>query len=156
MRIESTVLGAGIMLVSFKILKELKLNIKWSILSSALLFLFIKDNFYIDYNYTILFIILVLIYAELKYKRYNLLIGLLAGLTILLKQSTGIIISAITVIYLLVEKRDKQTIKAILYRVCGVLIPCIILLIYLLATSSMSSFIDYCILGIGTFKNSLS
>ena len=102
----------------------------------------------------------MLIYAELKYKkystRYNLLIGLLAGLTILLKQSTGIIISAITVIYLLVEKRDKQTIKAILYRVCGVLIPCIILLIYLLATSSMSSFIDYCILGIGTFKNSIS
>ena len=70
MRIASTVLGAGIMLVSFKILKELKLNIKWSILSSALLFLFIKDNFYIDYNYTILFIILVLIYAELKYKKY--------------------------------------------------------------------------------------
>ena len=160
MRIASTVLGAGIMLVSFKIFKELKLNIKWSILSSALLFLFIKDNFYIDYNYAILFIILVLIYVELKYKnystRYNLLIGLLAGLTILLKQSTGIIISVITVLYLLAEKRDKQTLKAVAYRVCGVLIPCIILLIYLLATNSMSSFIDYCVLGIGTFKNSIS
>ena len=160
MRVASTVLGAGIMLVSFKIFKELKLNIKWSILSSALLFLFIKDNFYIDYNYAILFIILVLIYVELKYKnystRYNLLIGLLAGLTILLKQSTGIIISVITVLYLLAEKRDKQTLKAVAYRVCGVLIPCIILLIYLLATNSMSSFIDYCVLGIGTFKNSIS
>lgn len=160
MRIASTVLGAGIMLVSFKIFKELKLNIKWSILSSALLFLFIKDNFYIDYNYAILFITLVLIYAELKYKnygaRYNLLIGLLAGATILLKQSTGIIISVITVIYLLAEKRDKQTLKAVTYRVCGVLIPCIILLIYLLATNSVSSFIDYCVLGIGTFKNSIS
>lgn len=160
MRIASTVLGAGIMLISFKILKELKLNTKWSILSSALLFLFIKDNFYIDYNYAILFIILVLIYIELKYKnystRYNLLIGLLAGITILLKQSTGIIISVITVLYLLLEKRDKQTIKAIVYRVCGVLIPCLILLIYLLATNSMSSFIDYCVLGIGTFKNSIS
>lgn len=160
MRVASTVLGAGIMLVSFKIFKELKLNIKWSILSSALLFLFIKDNFYIDYNYAILFITLVLIYAELKYKncgaRYNLLIGLLAGATILLKQSTGIIISVITVIYLLAEKRDNQTLKAVTYRVCGVLIPCIILLIYLLATNSMSSFIDYCVLGIGTFKNSIS
>lgn len=160
MRIASTVLGAGIMLVSFKIFKELKLNIKWPILSSALLFLFIKDNFYIDYNYAILFITLVLIYAELKYKnygaRYNLLIGLLAGATILLKQSTGIIISVITVIYLLAEKRDKQTLKAVTYRVCGVLIPCIILLIYLLATNSVSSFIDYCVLGIGTFKNSIS
>ena len=160
MRVASTVLGAGIMLVSFKIFKELKLNIKWSILSSALLFLFLKDNFYIDYNYAILFITLVLIYAELKYKncgaRYNLLIGLLAGATILLKQSTGIIISVITVIYLLAEKRDNQTLKAVTYRVCGVLIPCIILLIYLLATNSMSSFIDYCVLGIGTFKNSIS
>lgn len=160
MRIASTVLGAGIMLISFKILKELKLNTKWSILSSALLFLFIKDDFYIDYNYAILFITLLLIYIELKYKnysiRYNFLIGLLAGITILLKQSTGIIISVITVIYLLAEKRDNQTLKAVTYRVCGVLIPCIILLIYLLATNSMSSFIDYCVLGIGTFKNSIS
>ena len=160
MRVASTVLGAGIMLVSFKIFKELKLNIKWSILSSALLFLFIKDNFYIDYNYAILFITLVLIYAELKYKnygaRYNLLIGLLAGITILLKQSTGIIISGITILYLLLEKRDKETGKAILYRTLGVLIPCITLFIYLLVTNSISSFIDYCILGIGTFENSIS
>lgn len=160
MRIASTVLGAGIMLISFKILKELKLNTKWSILSSALLFLFIKDDFYIDYNYAILFITLLLIYIELKYKnysiRYNFLIGLLAGITILLKQSTGMVISGVTILYLLLEKRDKQTIKAIVYRVCGVLIPCLILLIYLLATNSMSSFIDYCILGIGTFENSIS
>ena len=85
-----------------------------------------------------------------------MLIGLLAGATILLKQSTGIIISVITVIYLLAEKRDNQTLKAVTYRVCGVLIPCIILLIYLLATNSVSSFIDYCVLGIGTFKNSIS
>ena len=160
MRMASTVLGTGIIFVSFKILKELKLNIKWSVLSSALLFLFLKDNFYIDYNYAILFIILVLIYIELKYKnystRYNLLIGLLAGITILLKQSTGIIISAITVLYLIIEKRDKEVLKAVGYRILGVLIPCIILLIYLLATNSMSSFIDYCVLGIGTFKNSIS
>lgn len=160
MRMASTVLGTGIIFVSFKILKELKLNIKWSVLSSALLFLFIKDNFYIDYNYAILFIILVLIYIELKYKnystRYNLLIGLLAGITILLKQSTGIIISAITVLYLIIEKRDKEVLKAVGYRILGVLIPCIIIIIYLFLTNSMSSFIDYCILGIGTFKNSIS
>lgn len=160
MRIASTVLGAGIMLVSFKILKDLKLNTKWSILSSVLLFLFIKDKFYIDYNYAILLITLLLIYIELKYKnygtRYNLLIGLLAGVTILLKQSTGIIISAITVLYLLLEKRDKETLKAVAYRILGVLIPCVIFVIYLFLTNSVSSFIDYCILGIGTFKNSIS
>lgn len=160
MRIASTVLGAGIIFVSFKILKVLKLNTKWSILSSAFLFLLIKNNFYIDYNYAILFILLVLIYVELKYKnygaRYNFLIGLLAGVTILLKQSTGIIISVISVLYLLVEKRDKETLKAVVYRILGVLIPCVIFVIYLFLTNSISSFIDYCILGIGTFKNSMS
>ena len=160
MRVVSTILGAGIILVAFKILKELKLNTKWSILSSALLFLFIIRDFYIDYNYAILFITLLLIYLELKDRnygiKYNLLVGLLAGITILLKQSTGIIISGITILYLLLEKRDKETAKVILYRVLGVLIPCIILLIYLLVTNSISSFIDYCILGIGTFENSIS
>ena len=160
MRIASLVLGAGILFIAFKILRELKINTKWSIFSSALLFLFIKDSFYIDYNYAILFVTLLLIYIELKYKnysvKYNVLIGLLAGITILLKQSTGIIISAITVLYLLLEKRDKETLKAILYRVTGVLIPCIIFVIYLFLTNSMLSFIDYCILGIGTFQNTIS
>ena len=160
MRIASLVLGAGILFIAFKILRELKINTKWSIFSSALLFLFIKDSFYIDYNYAILFVTLLLIYIELKYKnysvKYNVLIGLLAGITILLKQSTGIIISAITVLYLLLEKRDKETLKAILYRITGVLIPCIIFVIYLFLTNSMSSFIDYCILGIGTFQNKIS
>ena len=160
MRIASLVLGAGILFIAFKILRELKINTKWSIFSSALLFLFIKDSFYIDYNYAILFVTLLLIYIELKYKnysvKYNVLIGLLAGITILLKQSTGIIISAITVLYLLLEKRDKETVKAILYRIIGVLIPCIIFILYLFITNSMSSFIDYCILGIGTFQNKIS
>ena len=160
MRIASLVLGAGILFIAFKILRELKINTKWSIFSSALLFLFIKDSFYIDYNYAILFVTLLLIYIELKYKnysvKYNVLIGLLAGITILLKQSTGIIISAITVLYLLLEKRDKETVKAILYRIIGVLIPCIVFILYLFITNSMSSFIDYCILGIGTFQNKIS
>ena len=160
MRIVSTFLGAGIIFVAYKILKELKLNTKWSVFSLALLFLFIKDSFYIDYNYAILFVTLLLIYFELKYRnfgaRYNILIGLLAGITILFKQSTGIIISAITVLYLLLEKRDKETAKAVLYRVVGVLIPCVIFVIYLLLTNSMSSFIDYCVLGIGTFQNKIS
>ena len=160
MRIASLVLGAGILFIAFKILRELKINTKWSIFSSALLFLFIKDSFYIDYNYAILFVTLLLIYIELKYKnysvKYNVLIGLLAGTTILLKQSTGIIISVITVLYLLLEKRDKETLKAILYRVIGVLIPCVIFVVYLFLTNSMSSFIDYCILGIRTFQNKIS
>ena len=71
MRIVSAVLGAGIIFISYKILKELKLNTKWSILTLILLFLFISDSFYLDYNYVILFITLLIIFLETKYKNYS-------------------------------------------------------------------------------------
>lgn len=160
MRIASAVLGASLILVSYKILKELKLNTKWSILAVVLLFLFIIDNFYLDYNYVILFITLLIIFLEIKYKnygaKYNLLIGLLAGSTILFKQSTGVIICAITALYLVLEDRNKEVLKAIINRAIGIIVPGIIFTIYLTCTNSLMDFIDYCILGIGTFTNSIS
>lgn len=160
MRIASAVLGASLILVSYKILKELKLNTKWSILAVVLLFLFIIDNFYLDYNYVILFITLLIIFLEIKYKnygaKYNLLIGLLAGSTILFKQSTGVIICAITALYLVLEDRNKEVLKAIIYRIFGIIIPGIFFIIYLLFTNSLIDFIDYCILGISTFNNNIS
>lgn len=160
MRIVSVFFGAGIIFITYKILKELNLNIKWSILSATLVFLFIKDNFYIDYNYAILFITLLLIYIELKYKsyniKYNILIGFLAGITILFKQSTGGCITFITVFYIILQRRNRTTLKAIMARFLGAIIPCILFIIYLIATNSVFSFIDYCILGIGTFENSVS
>ena len=160
MRIASAVLGASLILVSYKILKELKLNTKWSILAVVLLFLFIIDNFYLDYNYIILFITLLLIFLEIKYKnygaKYNLLIGLLAGSTILFKQSTGIIIGVVTALYLVLKERNKEVLKAIIYRIFGIIIPGIFFIIYLLFTNSLIDFIDYCILGISTFNNNIS
>lgn len=160
MRIASAVLGASLILVSYKILKELKLNTKWSILAVVLLFFFIIDNFYLDYNYVILFITLLIIFLEIKYKnygaKYNLLIGLLAGSTILFKQSTGVIICAITALYLALEDRNKEVLKAIMYRIIGIIIPGIIFTIYLICTNSLMDFIDYCVFGIGTFTNNVS
>ena len=160
MRIVSAVLGAGIIFISYKILKELKLNTKWSILTLILLFLFISDSFYLDYNYVILFITLLIIFLETKYKnyskKYNFLIGILAGSTILFKQSTGVIICAITALYLALEDRNKEVLKAIIYRVIGIIVPGIIFTIYLICTNSLMDFIDYCVLGIGTFTNNVS
>lgn len=160
MRIVSAVLGAGIFFISYKILKELKLNTKWSILTLILLFLFISDSFYLDYNYVILFITLLIIFLEIKYKnygkKYNLLIGILAGSTILFKQSTGVIICALTALYLVLEDRNKEVLKTIIYRITGIIIPGIMFTIYLLCTNSLIDFIDYCVLGIATFTNSIS
>lgn len=159
-RIISAVLGVSIIYLTFKILEKLNINKKWSIFSSLLIFLYIKDNFYIDYNYVILLITLILIYLELNIHKsqikYNILIGVLAGTTILLKQSIGIIISALTCFYILINHANKNTLKLVGFRILGVLIPVLILIIYLVVTNSLWSFWDYCVLGIKTFSNNIS
>ena len=158
-RIFGAIMGVAIIYLSYKILKKLKLNTVCSILSSLFLFLFLSNNYYIDYNYLCLFITLIIIFLELDSKKtikYNILIGFIAGISILLKQSTGIVISGVTVLYILINNWHKDTFKLVLYRIIGVLIPIIVLLLYLIITNSLVSFFDYCILGINTFSNKIS
>ena len=159
-RIISAILGVAIIYMAYIILKKLGLNTKWSIFSSLMVFFFIKDNFNIDYNYVILLITLILIYLELRNRntsvKYNIIIGILAGTTILFKQSIGIVISVFTCLYILINNRDKETLKKVGYRIIGALIPVLILIIYLLASNSLGNFGDYCILGIKTFSNDVS
>lgn len=159
-RIISAILGVAIIYMAYIILKKLGLNTKWSIFSSLMVFFFIKDNFNIDYNYVILLITLILIYLELRNRntsvKYNIIIGILAGTTILFKQSIGIVISVFTCLYILINNRDKETLKKVGYRIIGALIPVLILIIYLLASNSLGNFWDYCVLGIKTFSNDVS
>lgn len=158
-RVIAALLGSAIIFLSFKILKKLNVNNILSLISSVFLFLYIKNGYYLDYNYMNLFITLIIIYLELNSKKtikYNILVGFLASLTILFKQSTGLFICVITCSYILINNLNKDTFKLFLYRVIGAIIPIIILFIYLMFTNSLASFIDYAILGIKTFTNSIS
>ena len=154
-RVVAGVLGTAIIFMSYKILQRLGLNKKWSVLSSVLIIFFIKDNFNIDYNYAILLVTLILIYLELgdykKSPKYNILIGVLAGITILFKQSVGAVIAVVTGFYILINNVSKENLKNAGYRIIGVIIPVAILIIYLLISNSFASFLDYCVLGIKTF-----
>ena len=51
---------------------------------------------------------------------------------------------------------NKEVLKAIMYRIIGIIIPGIIFTIYLICTNSLMDFIDYCVFGIGTFTNNVS
>ena len=159
-RVVAGILGTAIIFMSYKILQRLGLNKKWSVLSSVLMIFFIKDNFNIDYNYAILLVTLILIYLELgdykKSPKYNILIGVLAGLTILFKQSVGAVIAVVTGFYILINNVSKENLKNAGYRIIGVIIPVAILIIYLLISNSFASFWDYCVLGIKTFANNIS
>lgn len=100
----------------------------------------------------------------LKNKKYNgwkkdLLVGILAGICIMLKQSTGTIV-AITLlgynIFLISSKKELiEYIKKSIVKIIGILIPIAIIFIYLAINGAITDFWDYCIAGIKTFTNKI-
>ena len=113
---------------------------------------------YYEYNYLAVSFLLLIIIVELKNKegvKKELLIGLLAALSILSKQSIGLFVTLFTIAKpLLFDKKDKY--KKILYRIIGLIIPLLIFLVYLLITNTFDDFISYCVLGLKEFNNTVT
>lgn len=105
-----------------------------------------------------LLIQLILLFIELgdtkeplnyKFKK-EFFLGILAGLTILLKQTTGIVFCFIFIGYKILNVRNledfKKFIKIALIRLLGVSLPLLIFIIYLLVNRIFYDFIQYAIL----------
>ena len=170
MRILAIFLCTFILFFAFKILNKLKIPFIYNLLFIFLLFLLLQDYFCIDYNFGVLLITLIIIYLELNYNEKNkyyfskkylfhFFIGILSSCCILLKQSTGFFIALISIIYpifFIKNKIDfKNYLKIFFMRILGILIPIILFIIYLFINNAFYAFIDYCILGIKTFSNSI-
>lgn len=164
MRIIACILCASILFITYKIMDKLKINTILSLIVIAFLYYMLIPYFTIDYNFANIFIELIIVYLELKFldkntPKTNLLIGILAGTTILFKQTTGIIISLICIFYKLlgpnIKSNYKEIIKQIAIRFIGVLIPILVGILYLLISGSMNDFISYAITGIGSFLSNL-
>lgn len=168
-RILTAILWTGIFFTIYKILFKLVKEENISLIITAILGLLCRDIFCIDYNVLSLFLVLIILYQELKNidkkeiievnKKYNLLIGILAGLVICTKQSVGATTAIITVLYPLffVKNKDQfiKFIKNACFRILGILIPILIIFIYLVINGALSDFINYAVLGISTFKNKI-
>lgn len=127
-------------------------------LLSFLLMHILIYNFYFEYNYFAIFFLLFIIYLEIilyrKKKddyRFHFIIGICSSLSFLSKQSIGLIVIFFVLLKVLLFDKDNK-VKKILFRLLGVFLPILIFLIYLILTNSLSSFIDYCILGLKDFK----
>lgn len=114
--------------------------------------------FNFEYNWTSLFIQLILLFFELnnteeplnyKFKK-EFLLGILAGLTILLKQTTGLVFCFVFIGYKILNVRNledfKKFIKIALIRLLGVSLPVLIFIIYLFANGIFYDFVQYAIL----------
>lgn len=128
----------------------------------------ICDFIRIDYNVLVLLFVLQIILLEVKtiknerWKKeiVDLIIGLLAGLSICSKQSVGLIISFISVFIpiLFIENRNDviAEFKRFFIRAIGIMLPLITFFIYLRSNGAFDSFLNYSIYGVKTFTNSLS
>ena len=102
--------------------------------------------------------------TDLKNNKLNnwktdLILGILAGICIMLKQSTGAVVTIALLGYNLLLVRSKeeliQYLKSTGIKILGVLIPVAIIFIYLAINGAVDDFWDYCIAGIKTFTNKI-
>lgn len=168
-RVLAVLLGSAILFMTYQILSVLKVHSYVKIVSTLFLFLVLADYICLDYNFAILLVLLCIMYLELKRsrrkkkidheKKYDFLIGVLAGICFCFKQSTGAIILIITIAYSALQIRKKEDwktfFKIAVYRSLGAMIPICAIMIYILANSAWNDFIDYCVLGISTFTNKI-
>lgn len=96
---------------------------------------------------------------KLKNWKTDLILGILAGICIMLKQSTGAIVAVALVAYEIFLVRSKEEfvkyIKSDCIKILGILIPIAIIFIYLAVNGAVDDFWDYCVAGIKTFTNKI-
>lgn len=171
MRILAAILCTAILFVNYKIFNILNIKKEISLIFTFLIGYLLKDYYCIDYNWASLLIVLLLIYYEIKkYKKENsllkvnikndILLGILAGLTFSLKQTSGFLVCVALLGNKLLFVRNKEELKAFyksfLYRFIGICIPISILLLYLICNNAVQDFISYTIKAVSGFTNYIS
>lgn len=168
-RLLAVIFDSLILVLVYRILDKLKVKdfIKFGCL--ILLCYIMKSFFTFDYNWLMLLLVLVLINIELRkidildktfsWKK-ELLIGIIVGLSITIKQTIGMVLILASVFYKILEIRKKNEIKDILksvgLRALGALIVILSFIAILLKLNILNDYIDYCIMGISTFSNKVS
>lgn len=163
MRILAVILNSLNLFLIYKTQEKLGIKRSVSIITTAVIAYLVKKYLCIDYNWFVLFLSLVIInieFSKLKSNKIqNLIIGILAGMCICTKQTTGVFICFAIVMYktlFAIKTRQKEDIIKVFSVIIGIAIPTIILMLYLAINGAINSFIDYCILGIKTFNNKIS
>jgi len=168
MRILASFLCSTIFFIIYKLFR--KLNFKKEIIIIFVFFIgyLLFDVFCIDYNYATLLLVMLIIYREIiDYQKNNqflkveirddILLGILAGVSFSIKQTSGLLICISLLGNKLLFAKNKEEVKIFLrsfiYRLIGIIIPVFLLLMYLLFNGAFLEFISYTISGISEFNN---
>lgn len=171
MRILAAFLCSAIIYITYKLFNKLEIKKEISVIFAFITLYMLIYVFCIDYNFATLLLSLIIIYKEINfYKKDNnfikndmkedIILGVLAGLTITLKQTTGLFICLALLgnKLLFVKKKEelKIYIKSFVFRIIGVLIPVILMFIYLVSNNAVPDFVSYTIKGVSGFSNYIS
>jgi len=170
MRILTVILITLIFYVSYKILKLLKINEYVINIALIIIGVLFYDVFSLDYNFAILLITLVLTFCEINIfskqkeilyeNKKDFLLGILAGTSILFKQTTGLILSLVFIFYKVMlvsnSKEFKKVLKIIFIRFTGVIVPIFLLIVYLRENNIWNDFLEYTVYSLNTFTNNIS
>ncbi len=167
-RILAAILGSLILVLVYRILDNLKIKDFFKIGLLILLCYIMKEHFTFDYNWGFLFLVLVLINFEIKNANISnqkfswkkeLLIGIIAGLSITIKQTIGAVLILASVFYKILEIRKKDEIKEFFkivgLRALGTFVVILSFFVILLKFNILNDYTDYCILGVTTFSNKI-
>ena len=163
-RILSIIFDSIILFLIYKIMDKIKIKDYIKYLSLIVLAYIMGKYFTFDYNWAVLLVTLIITYIELNVTKNtwkkDLALGILAGLTITLKQTIGIVISLATIGYNILNVRNKEDfknfLKSAVIRFLGVILVSLIFILILLKLDCIKDYIDYCILSISTFSNKIS
>lgn len=170
MRILAAILCAVIMYVIYKLFFLLDIKKEEAIILTFFIGYLFNDIFCIDYNYGTLLLTLIIIYIEISlYKidnnfiknrpKMDLILGILAGLSIVTKQTSGICICIVLLSnkFLFVRKKEEFLIclKSFIFRLIGIMSIFLAFLSYLFYNNAFEEFISYTILGVTEFTNTL-
>ncbi len=169
MRILASIMMSAIFFMSYLILKKIT-NKDLALVGLIVVLISFKNVMCIDYNYAVLLMTLILTYIEisknendlLKHNfKYDFIIGIIAGISILFKQTTGLAVSIACIGYKIFVVRNKEQLKSFLKiastRLCGVLVPIIFFAAYLAFNGITKEFLDYAVFGVITnFSNKIS
>lgn len=167
MRVLAIILDTIVLFMVYKVMSTLKIKEYLKYITLIILVMIMKNYFTIDYNWATILILLIILKIELEEKnkpkanfKKDFLVGIIAGIAITLKQTTGLLIALAAIGYSILAVRNKedfkQFIKSALSRLLGVLLVVLCMVTYLVIHEAWDDFIDYAILGITTFSNQIS
>lgn len=165
-RILAIILDTIILFMVYLIMEKLEIKALLRYILLIILAIIMRPYFTLDYNWTILLFVLIILNSEIKHSdlvldiKHDLLIGLLAGICVTIKQTMGLLIVVAIIGYKILEVRNlddfKEFIKIAVIRFLGAAIPIVIVSMYLILNNALKDYIDYAILGISTFSNKIS